>query len=334
MKIACLSFSDKGYEIGENIKRLSKLGKYDIHHYPNSQAVGGIKKLLKGIWYEYEGFIFISATGIAVRMISTFIEHKTKDPAVIVIDDLGKFAISLLSGHIGGANEIAQWIGEKIGAIPVITTASDNRGIDSIDIYAKRNNYYIENINSVTKLTSMMVNGKRVGLYTEEAALIKYGNLMFVQSLESIDISIEGLIIVTSKIKMPDLSVPFTLLRPRNINIGVGCRKGIGTYKIVDAIEKSLNELNLSTQSIKAIGTIEIKKDEEGIIEAAKHFNCPLRIFTIKEIEKVEDKFQKSQFVKDTIGVHSVAEPSAYLLGGELIKEKTKYNGITIAISK
>ena len=93
-------------------------------------------------------------------------------------------------------------------------------------------------------------------------------------------------------------------------------------------------EASLSNKSIKAIGTVEVKKDEDGIIEAAKYFNCPMKIFTIDEMQKVENKFNKSQFVKDTIGVYSVSEPSAYLLGGRLITNKSKYNGITISISK
>lgn len=334
MKIACFSFTDRGNALGEKIKELSNIDIYQIHHYPNSQVAGGIKQLLKEIWHDYEGFIFISATGIAVRMISTFIEHKSFDPAIVVIDDLGKFSISLLSGHLGGANEIAKWIGEKIDAIPVITTASDNRGIDSIDMYAKTNNYFVEDMDTITKITSMMVNGKRIGLYTEEDAIIKYDNLVLINSLENVDSTIDGIIIVTSQKKVPPISVPFTILRPKNINIGIGCRKGIETKRIIESINVALSEINISTKSIKAIGTVEVKKDETGIIEAAKYFNCPLRIFTIDEIKEVEENFSKSQFVKDTIGVYSVSEPSAYLLGGKLIKEKSMHNGITISISK
>lgn len=334
MKLACFSFTEKGYKIGEVISKLSNENNYEIHHYPSSKIPEGVNNLLKRIWSEYEGFIFISAVGIAVRMINPFIKHKTIDPAVIVIDDLGKYSISLLSGHLGGANEIAQWIGEKLGAMPIITTASDNRGIDSIDMFAKRNNYFIENMNSTTKLTSMMVNGKKIGLYTEDGEIIKYDNLVLVQSLENVNLNIDGLIIVSSKLNISAIEVPYIVLRPKNINIGIGCRKGIEANMIINAIKSALNEIEISLESIKEIGTVEVKKDEAGIIEAAKYFNCSLKIFTIDEIKNIENNFAQSQFVKNTIGVYSVAEPSAYLLGGKLIKHKSIYNGITIAVSR
>lgn len=332
MKIACLSFTDKGKLLGDKLQAISTT-KYTIHHYQNKQIEGGIKNLLNYAWQEYDGLIFISATGIAVRMISPYIKHKTIDPAIVVVDDMGQFAISLLSGHIGGANELAKWIGTTIGGLPVITTATDNRKIESVDVFAKKNDYYMEDMTSITKITSMMVNGKLLGLYSEEDTLINYDNLVVVNNLDNLDPNIEGLIIVSSRI-IRGLKIPHTFLRPKNINIGIGCRKDIGARRIIEAIEESFNTVNLSTNSIKAIGTVEVKKDEQGIIEAASYFKCPMKIFSIEEIRSVEEKFEKSQFVKDTIGVYSVSEPSAYLLGGELIVMKSKHNGITISISK
>ncbi len=336
MKIACLSFTENGKKLGDKLKRLDKESKsYIIHHYANEDIYGGIKNLLNYAWKEYDGFVFISSTGIAIRMINPYIKHKTIDPAVVVVDDYGRFSISLLSGHLGGANELSKWIGEKINAIPVITTASDNRRIESIDLFAQKNNYYIEDIKSVTKITAMMVNERTIGFYSEDNAIIDYPNIITLEDLDYIHPNVEGIIIVSSQnFKLEDIDIPTTYLRPRNINIGIGCRKGMEGVRIIEAIETALMEINLSSQSIKAIGTVEVKKDEDGIIEAAKHFHCPMKIFTIDEIQKVEDKFDKSQFVKDTIGVYSVSEPSAYLLGGRLITNKSKHNGITISISK
>lgn len=333
MKIACLSFTDKGFELGDKLQSIDT-DKYKIKHYFNRDIDVGIKNILGFIWKEYDGIIFISATGIAVRMSAPFIQDKTVDPAVVVIDDLGKFVISLLSGHIGGANKITLDIASLIGANPVITTATDNRLIESIDLFANTNNYYIEDINSITKIVSLMVNGKKVGLYTEDDKIIDYKDALIVKDLDNIDQTIEGLIVVSSKTKIEDISIPFTILRPKNINIGVGCRKRVEAIRIINAIEDELEELGLSTQSIKKIGTVEVKKDEKGIIETSQHFNCPLKIFSIDQIKDIEGKFSKSQFVKDTIGVYSVSEPVAFLLGGEMISEKSKYDGITISISK
>ena len=332
MKLACLSFTDKGHELGEKLANIYST-KYLIEHFSNSEVEGGIKSFLRNSWSNFDGFIFISATGIAVRMINPYIQSKTTDPAIVVVDDMGKHAISLLSGHLGGANGIAQWVGDSIGATPIITTASDNRGIDSIDMFAHRNNYYMEDMESVLRLTSMMVNDRRIGFYSEEDYDIGYNNIELVQDLSSIDESLDGIIIVSSKRELGHIPIPYTILRPRNINIGIGCRMGIDSKQIIDAIRSSLNDKNLSIKSIKSIGTVEVKKNELGIINAAEYFECPLKIFSLKEIKLIEDMFQKSQFVKDTIGVYSVSEPCAYLLGGELITRKSRYNGVTISIS-
>ena len=328
MKLICFSFSEMGSKLGEF---LTKLERYNIVHYRSSSLDKGIKQAVKEAWEEYDGIIFISATGIATRLIAPHIEHKTKDPAIIVIDDLGRYVISLLSGHLGGANDIAKYIGEKINGLPIITTASDSRGFQSIDIFAKDNNYYMENMKSITKLAAMMVDNKKIGFYSEEKAIIDYPKLEILQDLNNIE-DIDGIIMVSSKkIK---LDIPYTILRPKNINIGIGCRKGIEGDRIIEAIEEILDKLQLSNKSIKSIGTVEVKKKEQGIIEASKHYNCPLKIFSIEEIKAVEDNFEKSQFVKNTIGVFSVAEPCAYLLGGKFISMKTKHNGITISITK
>lgn len=221
MKLACLSFTDKGRLLGERLLDLDG-DNYEMEHFPNSETPGGIKEFLESSWSKYDGFIFISATGIAVRMCQPYIESKAKDPAIVVIDDEGKFSISLLSGHLGGANEIAKSIGDFIGATPVITTASDNRGIDSIDMFAKGNGYYIEDLSSVTKITSMMVNNKTVGIYTEDGNLINYPNLIKVGDLNNIEPSVEGIIIVTSTEDIGPIDIPHTILRLKNINIGIG----------------------------------------------------------------------------------------------------------------
>ncbi len=328
MKLICFSFSEMGGRLGESLEDLKE---YSIVHYRSRELDGGIRLAVKRAWEKYDGIIFISATGIATRLIAPYIEHKTKDPAIIVIDDLGRYVISLLSGHIGGANEIASYIGMEIGGLPIVTTASDARGFQSIDIFAKENGYHMENMKSITRLTSMMVDGKKIGFYSEDRPTLDYPSLEILESLEDID-DIDGLIIVSSERLMVD--IPYTNLVPKNINIGIGCRKDMEGDRIITAIEEVLSELNISNKAIKSIGTVEIKKYEQGIIDTARYYDCPLKIFTIEDIKVVEDRFEKSQFVKDTIGVYSVAEPCAYLLGGEFISMKTKHNGITISITK
>lgn len=335
MKIACISFTQQGKEIGEKlVKSSSKNNKYVVHHFINDEIHGGIKTRMDFFVKEYDGLIFISATGIAVRFMNPYIINKTLDPAVVVVDDGGNFSISLLSGHIGGANRLAQWVGDIIGAIPVITTASDNRGIESIDLFAMKNNYHMEDMEAVKDITAMMVNKNKIGFYSELKEIIKYDNLKILDNFQDIDHSIQGVIIVSSQKRIDIPYEKHCRLIPKNINIGIGCRRGMEGKRIIEAIENILTQLNLSSKGIKAIGTIEVKKDEIGIIEACNHFNCPLKIFTLEEIKKIEDNFPKSQFVKKTIGVYSVSEPSAYLLGGKMLTGKIKIDGITISVAK
>lgn len=331
MKMACLSFSENGALLGNRIKSLD--GEHQIVHIENSEYEGGAKKFLQDNWGKFQGLIFISASGIAVRMINPYIKDKRIDPAVIVVDDRGKYAISLLSGHLGGANEITIWISRNIGSIPVITTASDNGNLESIDLFAKKYNYHMEDMKSITKLTAMMVNGKRIGFFSEDKNIIKYHNLKTIDDLHDIDKSIDGIIMITSKDGLVPLRIPYTILRPKNINIGIGCRKGIDKNTILEAIDIALASKNLSRKSINSMGTIEVKKDEEGIIEAAKEHNCPLKIFKIDQIRKVDHIFERSEFVKNTVGVYSVSEPCAYLLGGELVVNKLKHKGVAVSIS-
>ncbi|MCF6462896.1 cobalt-precorrin 5A hydrolase [Clostridium sp. Cult1] len=335
MKIACISFTQQGKEIGEKLVKASfKNNKYTANHFINDEIHGGIKSRMDFLVKEYDGLIFISATGIAVRLMNPYIINKTIDPAVVVVDDGGNFSISLLSGHIGGANRLAQWVGDIIGAIPVITTASDNRGVESIDLFAMKNNYNMEDMGAVKDITAMMVNKNKVGFYSELKEVIKYDNLKILDNYKDKDHSIQGVIIVSSQKRIDIPYEKHCRLIPKNINIGIGCKRGMEGKRIIEAIENILTQLNLSSKGIKAIGTIEVKKGEIGIIEACNHFNCPLKIFTLEEIKKIEDNFPKSQFVKKTIGVYSVSEPSAYLLGGKMLTGKIKIDGITISVAK
>ncbi len=335
MKIALISYTKDGKKIGDKLVKYRKEAQYKkvsiVHHYENSQIQGGIKGHIGEIFQSYHGIIFISAAGIAVRMISPYIKNKKTDPAVLVIDDLGRFTISLLSGHIGGGNKLTQWASSILGSVSVITTASDIRGIEAVDIFAKKNNYIIEDMKAAKTIMTMMVNGEKIGFFSEDEKIIDYSNLVLIKDINNIE-NISGIIAV-SCMKQLKMDLPHVLLRPKAINIGIGCKRNTNTEEIIDFIKDLLKENNLSEKSIKALGTIEAKKDEKGIIEAAKFFKCPLKFFSEIDIKEVENKFGKSDFVKATMGVYSVAEPCAYLLGGIIEVPRKKKNGITLSIS-
>lgn len=318
MKIACLTFTSSGEAIAQRIKSSTN---YEVHLYSKENYKSNINDIFK----QYDGIIFISSTGIAIRISSPFIKSKGSDPAIIVVDDLGRYSISLLSGHIGGANELAQSIADCLKCQAIITTASDGRGIEAVDMFAKRNNLFIENLEEAKKITSMMIEGEVIKLESEIKAKIGYNNIENKNEA--------GAIFVSSKLNI-NYDKPRCVLRPKNITVGLGCRRGKTVDEIVSALTKLFYDNNLSVKSIKQIATVDVKQDEIGIIDACTYLNCKMVIIPREAIKMVQDKFKKSAFVEGTIGVSSVCEPCAYISGGDLIVGRTAINGITIAISK
>lgn len=324
--IKIFSYSQAGLDLGEKLKDFLK-----ADHYNKRITAFNVKTILKENWQTAEAFIFISSTGIAVRMIKDFIKTKDQDPAIIVIDDTGKNVISLLSGHLGGANDLTRTLAEFLGANPVITTSTDNHGIEAVDSFARTNDYRLADKNKILPISKLMLEGKTIGFYSEADKVIDYNHIKVLENLDDLS-GLDGLIVVSNKIER-DLPIPSIYLHPKNLNLGIGCRRDTPGEKIISFIKDQLNDLGLSFYSIKKIGSVEAKRDEVGIQEATDYFKVEKKIFSNDQIKTVEDKFDKSDFVKKTIGVYSVAEPCAYLLGGRLLTKRLKKDGITLAIS-
>lgn len=318
MKLACIAFSLEGLKIAEKIK-LSQgdiVDIFDKHSY---------KEQMDNVFNRYKEIVFICAIGIAVRLCAPYLVHKSIDPAIVVVDDLGRFSISLVSGHLGGANDLALRLSEILECQAVITTASEGRNIEAIDMFAKNNGLYIESMEAAKQITVMMLEGKKMKLDSELKLKLHYQNLS--------DSEYNGIVFVSSKLNLT-CDKPYCILRPKNINVGIGCRKGKHRDEILKAMEEVFTLNDLSLNSIKTIATVDVKSDEEGIIEACKKLGCTMTIFTREEISKVQNLFAASDFVESNIGITSVCEPCAYLAGGEIIVSKTAMNGITIAVTK
>ena len=332
MRLAVISFTNAGKELGEKLARVMD-GDHEVELFHKGMWEGSLDRLVARLWEEFDGIIFISAAGIASRLIAPHLRNKLVDPAVICMDDTGRFAIPILSGHYGGANEMARQIAASTGASPVITTATDNRGIRAPDMFAKDNGYVVENPESLARITSMMVNGEPIGFFSDFGPVIDYGQLVIIDSVDLVKSNLPGVIVVSNRVGIQVSSMPHLILRPSNINLGIGCRKGVQVERIIDFVHEVLLEEKLSPLSIGKIGTIDLKKDEPGIIGAAKHFGCDLKTFSAHEISSVQDMFQGSDFVRSSVGVQSVSAPVAYLLGGKMLREKAAKNGITLSVS-
>lgn len=326
MKLAVTAVTEKGVSKAFEIQKKISCDIYTISKFLKEGAFL-IENGLQNFYREalssekYDTFLFITAAGIAVRTIAPFIKSKDRDPAVLSMDEESNFIISLLSGHLGGANKAAEILGEITGAVPVISTASDVSGKTAVDTIAVKIKGKLESLEDAKKVTSLIVAGKNVDIKVPES--MERGNSK----------NPEGIIIISNR-----KNIAVSKIIPQNIVVGIGCRKDKESKKIIEAVKLSLEKYNLCEDSIRVFATIDMKADERGIIETAEFFKRELRIISRDEIKEVEEKFEQSEFVRKTTGVGAVSAPAALLVSrkekrkGKFLAEKLKYDGITISI--
>ena len=293
--------------------------------------------------------IFVCAAGIAVRLIAPFIVHKAKDPAVLVLDEKLGYCIPVLSGHIGGANELAVRLSDALGSVPVITTASDINGMTAVDMFAKNNELVITDLNRAKELTSALLNG--TVLYVTNEAEDVTGRIKLPEGYEYCDSEIFEADKEDSEYK---ISIKYReargeykenedghfnegtdelILIPRCLRLGIGCRKGVAVEKIEAAVKECFNKHGLYTEAIEGVYSIDLKKDEEGILAFCDAMGTSFKTYSAKELAAVKGAFSSSDFVKDTTGVDNVCERSAMMNGGRMIVYKESYGGITLAVA-
>ena len=272
--------------------------------------------------------IFIGATGIAIRSIAPYIRSKTRDPAVISIDEQGKFVIPLLSGHIGGANSLATGIAAFLKAVPVITTATDVNDLFAVDEWAARHLMSIFNMDAAKTFASYLVDCKKVGVKSDFP--IK-GSLP--KGLVLAEEGPVGMAISLRKTVQP--FVETVVVRPRILHLGIGCRRGTSMDQIEEIVMQELTKLKVTLSVVKGIASIDVKKDEQGLLTFAEEYALPVRFYSAEELNEVKGDFTPSAFVAKTVGVDNVCERAAVLDsgGGKLMLRKTGRNGVTLAIA-
>lgn len=319
-----LCFSDKGEHLADTLRH-----QFPGEIYRSRKGKTSIRELMPEIWNNHDALIFIGATGIAVRMIAPYLKGKDKDPAVVVIDDMGNFVISLLSGHLGGANRLTKILAEQLNAIPVITTATDNRGFEGLDLYARRLNFYIPDLQALTPLTGKIVNGEELPVYNPyHFPTPRY------PKIREADNTDEGksVLAITDEGELPLFNAVF--LRPRILHLGIGARRNVPEDTVLDLITSAFKEKNLSLDSIADIATISLKKDEKAILKAANTLNVPLIIYEVEELKAYDRRFKGSDFVRKTVGIGSVSASCAAKSAGNVILEKIIGEGVTLSVSR
>ncbi len=288
-----------------------------------------LRKCVAENFHRYSGHVFIMATGIVIRMIADHLKDKTIDPAVVSLDDTGAHVISLLSGHLGGANELALEIADLIGAEPVLSTATDMNRVPSIDMIAKERNLTIENPEMIKTVNMAFLEGEKVSLYDPCNLLSGVPGDVFKEGKAS-----NCQVMVDDHIYSGSHNM--LLLRPPTLSVGIGCNRGTPMLEIMDLIKDVFIYNGLSLKSIKHIATIDIKKDEDGILETGKNLGVHVVYFKNSELDVVEQVKNSSQIVKKHTGAKSVCEAAAILASvrGELIVEKQKTKNVTLAVAR
>ena len=282
------------------------------------------------LFNENDVLIFIGACGIAVRKIAPYVKDKRTDPAVICIDELGTYVIPILSGHIGGANDIARYLAGQMNSIAAITTATDINGRFSVDSWASKNGLIIDDMKAVKEVSAAILE-RNVPLLSDFEIT---GNLPAgIRLSGNDDAACEDQndigIYISCSTKKP-FSRTLSLI-PRIIHLGIGCRKGTAEADIRAAIENVLSENNIDIRSVKCIASIDIKSDELGLLDYAAYMNLPVSFYSAQELSRVNGDFTPSEFVKSVTGVDNVCERSAMIGAEHLLIRKSAANGVTVA---
>lgn len=380
MNISVVSFTQKGYElsceIAEKLQKINnisgielytKCSLYKLIDEAESKKESDIKtsesflpvyiKLKIDEWtatqmHKKNALIFIGACGIAVRAIAPSVKNKLNDSPVIVIDELGKFVIPILSGHMGGANELAESIADRINAVPVITTATDINKKFAVDVFAKENDLAILNKDGIAKVSAKVLSGEVITVSVEQSILKNklQDTAKFIEYPP--DSPVDILISRDRDIKKYDAAL---YLKPKQYVIGIGCKKNTPYEKIEYAINKSLTETEIEKCEVKKIASIDIKKNEPGIIQWCRQNRLDFATYTATELLSLEGEFSSSAFVQKQVGVDNVCERAAVMGCKELIYDtiieheetthklaeknirlvykKHAYDGVTIAIA-
>ena len=277
---------------------------------------------------ECDAIVFIGAIGIAVRYIAPYIKAKTVDPAIIGMDEHGRWTVALLAGHIGGANALTARIAERLGSEPIITTATDLNGKFSVDTFATVNNLRIMGLRTAQDVSVRVLDGAFVG-FTSEIPV--KGDLP--AGLTLADSGEFGVSISTDIEKKP-FGTTMRLV-PMDIILGVGCKRDTDPGKMEEFVDSILKEDGIPQQRVGAVCSIDLKKDEEAILNLAKHYRVPVHFYTSEELLALEGEFSKSDFVKSVTSVDCVCERSSVRpFGGEIIRRKTAKDGMTLAICR
>lgn len=349
MNIAVIAVSPQGITIAEQLKAewQEQLTIFSTHQHSSVESIRNIKEHVDAHFGDYSAWVFIGAMGICIRTIAEHVQHKYHDPAVINIDSTGRFVVSVLSGHVGGANELTEHIASLLGAQAVVSTQTDNTGLWALDLFSRKYGWaQVNNMGGLNKPIALYTNGKPTALllevrdkFTLELERTHAEHVDIYYKRGDLDESKYELILVVSP-RVYETSKPCIQYIPKSLALGLGCRYQCAPKDIPEYICNEIRRLGYYPEAIKRIGTIDLKKDEPLLKEMLQLLNIEeADIYTSEDLAPVEIK-NPSDYVFKVTGVYGVAESASRLSArmGSIVIEKQKGmlhdgNDFTFAVS-
>lgn len=342
-QISILSFTAKGAALNRDLVMFcrerypeSEVQGYTFERYPfpGLTTFGELGRLMESLFRQSRLLLFLGSAGIAVRAVAPFLEGKEKDPAVLAADELGRHVISLLSGHLGGANEFCIQIAAYLQAEPIVTTATDLTGTFAVDLFALQNGLTVTEPGSIKEISGRLLDGRQVGFFSElpVASELPEGLVRLENDEEVRRSGLEAGICLSCGAARRPFPVTCRLL-PKDLAVGVGCRSGKTKTELEEFLHRTFREAGLEEKRIFGFYSIDHKRGEQGLWELARQCGVPFRTYSARELEAVPGSFRTSAFVERTVGVGNVCERSAVLGsgGGELVLSRQAADGITLA---
>ena len=293
---------------------------------------------------QCDAIIFVGATGIAVRAIAPFICGKTVDPAVLVIDEAGRYVISLLSGHLGGANALARTAASLIEAEPIITTATDAESAFAVDTFAKENGFLLTDLRKAKEVSAKVLRGEKLRIYSDipmerlvQRPARHEAELVPAQDIDRADIVISYRTHILKPAEKSSQAIGLRLIAKR-VHVGLGARKGVTQAEVAAAVATCLEDAGIDPRAVVALASIDLKKQEAGILAYSYESGVPFVTYTAEELRTVEGAFVGSSFVQSVTGVANVCERAAAYAAGrsghaEVLVHKTIHGNVTTAVA-
>ncbi len=324
--IALIAFTRRGCTLGKTLARALGGTLWTTERLSGElglPACGELRRWTEARFADSEALIFLSACGIAVRAIAPFVKDKFTDPAVVSVDEAGRFAVPLLSGHVGGANDLARRIASCTGGQAAISTATDVNGLFAVDAWAKAQNLVLTDRALAKAVSAALLEGSPVGVCSEfPIAGTRPGGLTG---------GAAELGICLSRTMAPKPYARTLHLIPKAVTLGIGCRRGTSQACLEDALQDFLTQNQLPAAAVRGLATIDLKRDEAGLLALAQAHGWPIRFFPAEELAREPGAFPPSAFVAKTTGVDNVCQRAAQRAGGEIFIPKTICRGVTFA---